>query len=538
MANGFITKEFKIKKGNGELIPSHDRITSRDELKLTRGDVIYVYHGDRNIYVGQTKHFKDRHAEHLKEPNRRYLNGKYLEVMIDFGKLINQQSLDDIEKQLITYITSDYDGSRMMIDNNTSGNTSESYDNKDNVFFNVIKPFWSILYNRGYVKHESLTDIQKSILFKYSPFNALPNDKVQIINTIANQPGNYVISGLAGTGKTVILTNLAALINKKFPNAKIGIVVKSNWKKTGEKIFNAYNVDNIEVTSALSLIRSKKKYDFIIVDESHRLRRYYSKGQHTTMDIFKDKNGNYDENANELKMLGALTDNLILLYDPSQQIRPNDIPRKDYQKYIYNNGFKRFKLKSEYRINVNDDSENEYTSDDFINGILSFLQIESRPFNKALFREYLNCTEPNYDAYFGVVDSITELFDYLTYNENYDPGSQNRVMGGYTRKWVSRKNKEAYDWIESDDAKWRWNSTNEDWINKKNSRNEIGSIHAVQGIDLNYAGVIISKDITVTDDGKIIAVKDNYMDTNGKFKKMILMTKLLLILLNIFTTCF
>ncbi|MBW1605889.1 DNA/RNA helicase domain-containing protein [Lactobacillus sp. Sy-1] len=519
MRRNFVAKEFKIKKGDGKLIPYHDKITNRDELKLVTGDIIYVYHGNKNIYVGQTKHFKARHAEHLKEPNHRYVDGKYLEVMIDFGKLINQQSLDDIEKQLITYVTSDYDGANMIIDNNTSGNTSESYSGKDDVFFNIVKPFWQILYERGYVRHQSLTDVQKSILFKYSPFNSLPKDKVSIINRIANDPGNYLIQGLAGTGKTVILTNLAALINKKFPDSKIGIVVKSNWIDTGQKIFKSYNVNNIEVLSALTLIRSQRHYDFIIVDESHRLRRYYSKGQHMTMDIFKDANGNYDKDTNELKLLGELTNNLILMYDPSQQIRPNDIPKLDYDKYTRTHHFKKITLKTEYRINVSNQSCNQYTSEDFMNGILTFLQIDSLPFNKGIFTEYLKGDQPNYDCYFGVVNSISELFEYLDYNENYEPGTQNRVMAGYTRKWISKKDKTQYDWVESDNSKWRWNSGNKNWLNKKNSRNEIGSIHAVQGIDLNYAGVIISNDITVTNNGKIIALKDNYLDTNGKFKK-------------------
>ncbi|MHA8110834.1 DNA/RNA helicase domain-containing protein [Lactobacillaceae bacterium Melli_B4] len=523
----FITKEFEIHKGTGQLTPiPKNSINNDDERIIKDGNIIYVYHGKKNMYIGQTKNFEYRHKQHVRESNKRYVNGSYMEVMINFGRLINQGSLDDIEKQLITYVTADYEGSRSMnIDNSTSGNLSPSYGLSDEVYFEIIKPLWEKLYHKKYVKHENLSEIQKSILFKYSPFSSLPSDKVNIINEIANKNGNYLIRGLAGTGKTVVLTNLAALIHEKHKNASIGIVVKSNWRKNGQKIFKAYGVKNIHVLSAYQLISQKQHFDYILVDESHRLRRYYSKGDHNTQDIFKKASGEYDENTNELKLLGELTDNLTLLYDPTQTIRPNDIPKNDFEKYVYTHNFQTFTLEKEYRINA--DEHSNFTSEDFINGIQSFLQIDNQPFNKGLFQEYKNEPEPQFNSYFGVVDSISELFDYLDYKEAYHPGTQNRVMGGYTREWESHKPKNkkikeyVFDWIEDaeNNKQWQWNSTSENWINKKNSRKEIGSIHAVQGIDLNYTGVIISKDITVTDDGKIVAIKENYMDRNGKYKK-------------------
>lgn len=45
-------------------------------------------------------------------------------------------------------------------------------------------------------------------------------------------------------------------------------------------------------------------------------------------------------------------------------------------------------------------------------------------------------------------------------------------------------------------------------------RKEIGSIHAIQGYDLNYSGVIIGNDITV-ENGQIVAVSENYKDIGG-----------------------
>ena len=121
------------------------------------------------------------------------------------------------------------------------------------------------------------------------------------------------------------------------------------------------------------------------------------------------------------------------------------------------------------------------------------------------------------DAYFGIVNSIAELFDYLDNMEAFSSQTVNRVIAGYTRPWISKKDKSLFDWVEGD-HQWKWNSTNKNWINKPNSRSEIGCIHSVQGVDLNYVGVIISNDIEIID-GELHGNIINYKDENGKFAK-------------------
>ena len=331
-----------------------------------------------------------------------------------------------------------------------------------------------------------------------------------IIKEIASKDSNYLVKGLAGTGKTVVLTNLASKLHSIHPEKKIGIVVKSNWVDIAKSIFNAFNIKNIAVTTAYKLIKSQEKFDYVLIDEAHRLRRYYSKGNHVTQDIFHK-----DPSQNELNLLQPLGNQFILFYDPAQTIRPNDIPRKDFLGFVNSHDFKQLSLTKEYRINIYEEGQ-PFTSDDYINGILSFLQIKEQndSFNKDLFKSYLY----NPDAYFGIVNSIQELFDYLNYSEQYNSATQNRVMAGYTRPWKSKKDKSAFDWLEGSHH-WKWNSTSENWLNKKNSRQEIGSIHAVQGIDLNFTGVIISNDIGLNKNGEIIGKPDNYKDRNGKYKK-------------------
>lgn len=90
------------------------------------------------------------------------------------------------------------------------------------------------------------------------------------------------------------------------------------------------------------------------------------------------------------------------------------------------------------------------------------------------------------------------------------------MVAGHAWEWRSRKDPQAYD-IEIDGVALRWNSTDTDWINSKNSVEEVGSIHTVQGYDLNYAGVVIGPDLGFDPDaGELVVHRADYKDKVGK----------------------
>jgi DUF2075 family protein len=90
-----------------------------------------------------------------------------------------------------------------------------------------------------------------------------------------------------------------------------------------------------------------------------------------------------------------------------------------------------------------------------------------------------------------------------------------RLVAGYAWDWVSRRDPASFD-IELDGERMRWNSTDKDWINSPGSLDEVGSIHTVQGYDLNYAGVIIGPDLRLSPGGEIVADRVAYRDKKGK----------------------
>jgi hypothetical protein len=90
-----------------------------------------------------------------------------------------------------------------------------------------------------------------------------------------------------------------------------------------------------------------------------------------------------------------------------------------------------------------------------------------------------------------------------------------RMLAGFAWPWKSKTDPDAID-IELEEFRMQWNSTDVDWVNSGNSTNEVGSIHTIQGYDLNYAGVIIGKDLRYDPSrGRIYFDRGNYCDPRG-----------------------
>ena len=90
------------------------------------------------------------------------------------------------------------------------------------------------------------------------------------------------------------------------------------------------------------------------------------------------------------------------------------------------------------------------------------------------------------------------------------------MLAGYAWAWKTKTDKTLYD-IEIDGCQLRWNSTQTDWIASPKSVDEVGSIHTVQGYDLNYAGVIIGNDLRYDPETDSLFIdRDSYFDKKGK----------------------
>ena len=524
----------------GELV-GMDKLNNDKKNALEKNNAIYIYRGTKSkkVYIGQTMHFIERHKQHYSGWEEKFNEAEFNKVIIIFSLYFNRSALDDVESQLITYFTADnfkkaglvsFDSDDVI--NRTSGNGVNEYIGREKIISEVIIPVWEKeLYPRGWVSNSKLDELKTRELVKYSPIKQLTEEQCQLITEIINnRDKNYVINGDAGTGKTVLLTHLVAKIIKERPKAKVGVVVQPNWEKTCNDIFKVYGINNnyISIATSTKIITKKEKSDIIIVDESHKLSRkcgkqHFSFGKVYDIEEFKDCNSH-------LEILKKMGNQIILMYDVLQAIRPANVTREMFQA-LTEDYEKRF-LHTQFRIQA--PKGKSYTSDDYINGIKYLLYkdtglLESKftaynpKFNKEVFQD------KSEDAYFGyVIDKpLHRLIDWIEEDRNLNANHINRVLSGMficdtVDKWHLSDGKDSsLTHFHEDELNRRWNSSQENWINCEDldAEEQIGSVFAVQGIDLNKVGVIIGPDIKVNEAGVLEGVPNKHGNDNNKFTK-------------------
>lgn len=528
--------ELSINKGN---LIGIDNLNNNEKTALELKNAIYIYRGKKSkkIYIGQTIHFIDRHKQHYNGTEEKFNIANFDQVIVIFSVHFNRSALDDVESQLITYFTADnskkagtvsFDNDDVI--NRTGGNSVNEYVGRENIVSDVILPLWEKeLYPRGWVTTPTLDELRTKELVKYSPIKQLTAEQGQLITEIINNPDrNYVINGDAGTGKTVLLTHLVANILKDRPEAKIGVVVQPNWEKTGLNIFKVYGMNSnyLSITTTTKIITENKRYDVIIVDESHKLSRRYGK-QHPSFGQVYNIQGFEDCNSH-LEILQKMGQQIILMYDVLQSIRPANITREMFQRLT--DGYEKKFLHTQFRIQA--PKGKNYTSDDYVNGIkyllykdTKLLSSELTNYNPNFNREVFNDKSP--DAYFGYVTGkpMHQLIEWIEEDRNFNAEHINRVLSGMfccttVDKWNMAHGKDSsITHFHEDGLDRRWNSTQENWINinDADAEEQIGSVFAVQGIDLNKVGVMIGPDIQVNTDGMLEAVPDSHINTNNKF---------------------
>lgn len=252
------------------------------------------------------------------------------------------------------------------------------------------------------------------------------------------------------------------------------------------------------IVKPFSVGSSTEKWDLLIVDEAHRLSMRANQAFPTLNTLYVEINkklfGKDALNYTQLDWMVAQSATQVLLLDPDQSIKPLDLPRRVIDDAIDDAKSSQtyFKLHSQLRVSAGQD----YV--EFIQRLLS-----DNPMPNPGFGEY--------DLRF--FDSFTEMRDEIL-KKNEELGLS-RILAGFAWKWVSKKDPKKPD-IEIEGLKLFWNRTDKDWINSKDSELEVGGIHTIQGYDLNYAGVVIGKDLGLNlVSNRIVFNRENYFDAKG-----------------------
>jgi len=474
----------------------------------------------KTAYVGETTDAYSRMGTHLKHKTKSKLTSVHLITSEKF----NKSATLDIESNLIKYMSGD---NKFTLLNGNLGLANHNYYQKKEVYWDIFITIWNQLRAEGISKH-SIEHIDNSDLFKYSPYKSLTKEQsqglFQILQSLATgKYDNTIVEGGAGTGKTILAIflfkmlssqledfsfkefgaeentylDLVNQIKKVLPNPKMALVVPmSSFRTTLKKVFK--NIKGLSASMVIGPAQvSKEKYDLLVVDESHRLRRrvnlgaYFGAFDKACIALNLDKH-----NASELDWVTMQSKHTVLFYDEGQSIKPSDAKKEQFDLIKRDKKTSILKLKSQFRVK----GGNAYV--EYIDSLLhDKLKVDSSKFNS---KEYE----------FTMFDSLETMIEQIKLRDK--ESGLSRLIAGYSWEWKSNKDKNAFD-IKIDDTQLKWNGTSNDWINSYGAINEVGCIHTTQGYDLNYSGIIFGNEISFNHETKEIIVKEeNYFDKNGK----------------------
>lgn len=470
-------------------------------------------------YVGETTDVVKRMKAHSKTQNKKDLTA----VNLITSDLFNKSATLDVEANLIRYINAD---GQYNLKNANLGIANHRFYQQKEVYWELFSDIWNELRTMGIARH-SLEHIDNSDLFKYSPYKSLSTEQVAslklILECLLDDATNVsLIQGGAGTGKSILaiflfkllktnlddfnfadfdeedleLFNLLKEVRAKYGELEMALVIPmASFRKTISKVFkNIQGLTPKMVVGPSDL--AKNKYDLVIVDEGHRLRRRVNLGPYfKPFDDTCKALGLDESTASELDWLLIQSKKSLIFYDRFQSIKPSDVLRSSFVALESAPSTRIETLKTQFRCR----GGNEYVK--LIHDLLDNKIDSTNKFQSLEYECYL-------------FDDLQQMVDEINKREKLDGLS--RMVAGYAWEWISNKDKSAFD-IVIENTKLRWNSVAIDWVNSPKSIEEVGCIHTTQGYDLNYTGVIIGPELDYDFEAKQLVIdKSKYKDKAGK----------------------
>jgi DUF2075 family protein len=513
------------------------RFTSREievwaqlDRRHVNWPVVYLLDGQDQAYVGETRSALSRMRQHLASPEKSQMTS--LRVVID--DTFNKSVCLDLESYLIKMLAGD---GRFQVINRNDGVTDSDYFDRAR-YREAFADIFEQLRAEGVFTH-SVSEIENSDLFKLSPFKALSIDQQVAIEGIldglsedlaAGRESTITIQGDPGTGKTVVgvfflklLVDIARTtaadeidvdsdspfaeffvegIRELFGGLRIGIVVpQQSLRKSIRKVFKKTpGLDPAMVVTPFQ-VGFGERYDLLIVDETHRLNHRANQPAGTQNRDFARINerlfGADDLTHTQLDWIRAQSSHQIFLLDAEQSVRPADLPSGVLKRLVDATAsqHRHYRLMSQMRVK----SDSDYVG--YIRRLLG--KPSAAPARRPDFGDYE----------FTMFDDLGEMHAAIRARDA--EVGLSRLIAGYAWKWVS-KGKPGVTDIHVDGIDLPWNRTQTDWIASPGSLDEVGSIHTVQGYDLNYAGVIIGPDLRYDAEASRLWVdRKSYFDKKG-----------------------
>ncbi len=282
-----------------------------------------------------------------------------------------------------------------------------------------------------------------------------------------------LIQGGPGTGKSVLAVNLLMHYITSTCNAAY-VTKNSAPRQAFLSILSQNKAENIAEIS--QLFRSPfglsqvpaNSYDCLIVDEAHRL----------VKKMYGDWHG--ENQVKECIQASLLT---VFMLDEDQAVTTKDIGSvQEITRWCMELGStiimrEETKLTSQFRCNG---------SDAYIQFIDNLLQRNQERISVPL-------SELNYD--FRVFDDASTMRAALREKNAID--NKARMVAGYCYDWDVKNHRGDVDIVLPGGFQAKWNLANDKiWAINPKSFEEVGCIHTAQGLEFDYVGVLIGKDLT------------------------------------------
>ncbi|MBR2726419.1 MAG: DUF2075 domain-containing protein [Solobacterium sp.] len=285
-----------------------------------------------------------------------------------------------------------------------------------------------------------------------------------------------IVHGGPGTGKSVIAVNLLAELTKR--DQLVQYVSKNSaprnvYKQKLKGSMKVSSVDNLFKGSGSYTETRCNMIHTLLCDEAHRL---------------NEKSGMFhNQGENQIKEIIHAAYCSVFFLDESQRVTMDDIgSAEEIRRWAQEEGseISEMTLTSQFRCNGSD-------------GYLAWLD------NVLGIRETANYDLDGIDFDFRVMDTPEEVRDLIV--ELNKANNRSRILAGYCWEWDKKQaNNTDYHDIKIGDFEMSWNLNNgQPFAIGDTSVNEVGCIHTSQGLEFDYAGVIIGDDMRY-ENGKVI----------------------------------
>ncbi len=294
-----------------------------------------------------------------------------------------------------------------------------------------------------------------------------------------------LIQGGPGTGKSVLAVNLLMHFLNASCNAAY-VTKNSAPRQAFLSILSRNKAENVAEIS--QLFRSPfglsqvpvDSYDCLIVDEAHRL----------VKKMYGDWHG--ENQVKECINASTLT---VFMLDEDQAVTTKDIGSVD----------EIVKWCKELGSHIIMSEETKLTSQFRCNGSDAYIQFVNHLLQRGGETLAVSLSDLNYD--FQIFDDASAMREAL--REKDAINNKARMVAGYCYDWDVKNHRGDVDIKLAGGFQAKWNLANDKiWAINPRSFEEVGCIHTAQGLEFDYVGVLIGKDLTYDSaSGRIVTDK-------------------------------